>query len=172
MDEAQNEKSNVLDANTNFLYTLTSNRLQNQLQQIDSLDGKTISLLGFSCTLIAILAAAISIIGITCSEILASYIALIFSSASFIYIVIKSLKAYHAKGWHVGADLDEAWDNSKKYRQHEMLIWAARSFTDAYQFNIQSGLIKEKVSAVNKSIWALIIQILFSILAIILIRLY
>jgi len=101
-----------------------------------------------------------------------SYIALAISSASFTFIVIKSLKAYHTKGWHVGADLNEAWDNSEKYEQHKMLTWAARSFTDAYQFNIQSGLIKEKTSTVNNNIWALITQILFSILAIILIYVY
>ena len=171
-DKVQNENQETINANANFLYSLTSNRLQNQLQQIDSLDSKTISLLGFSCTLIAILAAAISIIKITSSEILISYIVLGISAVAFIFIVIRSLKSYHTKGWRVGADLKEAWAHSKKYEQPKMLRWAARSFTDAYQFNIQSGLIKEKLSTVNQSIWALIIQILFSILAIILIYLY
>ncbi len=170
--EVQNEKPNTFDANANFLYTLTSNRLQNQLQQIDSLDSKTISLLGFSCTLIAILAAAISIIKITSSECLASYILLGLSTAAFIFIVITSLKSYHTKGWHVGANLKEAWKHSETYEQPKMLRWAARSFTDAYQFNIQSGLIKEKASTVNNNILALIIQILFSILAIMLVYLY
>ncbi len=98
-DEVQNKKTNTFDANANFLYSLTSNRLQNQLQQIDLLDSKTISLLGFSCTLIAILAAAISIIGITSSECLASYILLVLSTAAFIFIVITSLISYHTKGW-------------------------------------------------------------------------
>lgn len=171
-DRVQNEKQETFDANANFLYSLTSNRLQNQLQQIDSLDSKTISLLGFSCTLIAILAAAISIIGITCSEIMASYIALVISSASFIFIVIKSLKSYHTKGWHVGADLKEAWKHSKNYKHPKMLRWAARSFSRSYFKNINSGLIKAKSSTVNQNIWALIIQILFSIIAIILISLY
>ncbi len=171
-DEANNDKPTISDANANFLYTLTSNRLQNQLQQIDSLDGKTISLLGFSCTLIAILAAAISIIEIKSSEIFVSYISLGFSVLAFTFIVIRSLKSYHTKGWHVGADLKEAWTHSKKYEQPKMLRWAARSFTEAYQFNIQSGLIKEKSSTVNQNIWALIIQILFSILATMLIYLY
>ena len=171
-DEVQNGKPNIFDANANFLYTLTSNRLQNQLQQIDSLDSKTISLLGFSCTLIAILAAATSIIGITSSEILVSYISLGISAAAFIFVVIASLKSYHTKGWHAGADIQEAWEHSKKYKPPKMLRWAAGSFTEAYNYNINSGLIRGKTSTVNKNIWALIIQIFFSALAIILIYLY
>lgn len=171
-DKVQNKKPNTIDANANFLYTLTSNRFQNQLQQIDSLDSKTISLLGFSCTLIAILAAAISIIGITSSEILVSYISLVFSALAFTFIVIRSLKSYHTRGWHVGADIQEAWKHSEKYEPPKMLRWAAKSFTEAYNYNINSGLIRGKTSTVNKNIWALIIQIFFAALAIILIYLY
>lgn len=171
-DEVKNKKTKTFDANANFLHSLTSNRLQNQLQQIDLLDSKTISLLGFSCTLIVILAAAISIIEITSSECLASYILLGLSTAAFIFIVITSLKSYYTKGWRVGADLKEAWEHSKKYAPSKMLRWAADSFTEAYNYNIDSGLIRGKTSTVNKNIWALIIQILFSILAIILIYLY
>ncbi len=172
LDKVQNKKPNTLDANANFLYSLTSNRLQNQLQQIDLLDSKTISLLGFSCTLIAILAAAISIIEITTSEFIASYILLGVSTAAFIFIVITSLKSYHTKGWRVGANLKEAWKHAEEYEEPKMLRWAARLFTDAYQFNIKSGFIKEKASTVDRNIWALVIQIIFSILAIILIYLY
>jgi len=71
--KVKNHSNNNLYSNAEFLYSLTSNRLQNQLQQIESLDNKIINLLGFSCTLIAILATAISIIGITDTELFLSY---------------------------------------------------------------------------------------------------
>ena len=171
-DEIQNKKRAIFNANANFLYSITSNRLQNQLQQIDSLDSKTMSLLGFSCTLIAILAAAVSIIGITSSECWVSYVSLVFSAGAFIFIVIKSLKSYKPKGWHVGTDLKDAWKNSKKYEQPNMLRWAAKSFTRAYYRNIRHGQIEEKGTTVRNNIWALLIQIFFSVLAIILIYLY
>ena len=170
VDKARNEKTKVFDANANFLYTLTSNRLQNQLQQIDSLDSKTISLLGFSCTLMAILAATIAIIGITPSEIFVSYVSLGISAAAFIFVVIVSLKSYFIKRWHVGPDLQEAWKHSRKYAQHKMLRWSAKSFTECYNTNRET--MKDKVFATKKVSISLIIQIIFLILAVILIYLY
>ncbi len=170
VEKVQNEPSNALDENVNFLYMLTSNRLQNQLQQIDSLDSKTISLLGFSCTLMAILAAAITIIEITGSEILMAYAALGISFSAFIFIAIVSLKSYFVKDWHVGPNIQEAWEHSKKYAQHAMLEWAADSFTEGY--NTNSVPVKNKIFAIKKVSIALIIQIIFLILAVILVYLY
>ena len=170
VEKVQNEPSNALDENVNFLYMLTSNRLQNQLQQIDSLDSKTISLLGFSCTLMAILAAAIAIIEITGSEILMAYVALGISFSTFIFIAIVSLKSYFVKDWHVGPNIQEAWEHSKKYAQHAMLEWAADSFTEGY--NTNSVPVKNKIFAIKKVSIALIIQIIFLILAVILVYLY
>lgn len=167
--EVDNEKPKVLNRNAGFLYALTSNRLHNQLQQIDSLDSKTISLLGFSCTLMAVLAAAIAIIGIRPTVMIMAYVSLALSVLAFVFIVAVSLKSYHTKGSHVGPDIQEAWSNARKYTEPQMLKWAARSFTEAYEHNISSGLIKGKISAVNRDIKALIVQIVFMILAIVLI---
>lgn len=170
VEKAHNETSNVLDENVNFLYMLTSNRLQNQLQQIDSLDSKTISLLGFSCTLMAILAAAIAIIGIKFPENLVSYISLGISVLAFIFIASVSLKSYFTKPWHVGPNIQEAWKHSAKYKQHKMLKWAAESFTEAYNTNKEP--IEGKIFVIRKVHIALIIQIISLIVAILLINFY
>lgn len=171
-DKGRNEKSKALSANADFLYTLTSTRLQNQLQQIESLDSKTISLLGFSCTLMAILAAAIAIIKITSSEIPASYVSLGISFSAFIFIVRASLKSYSVKPWHVGPDLKEAWQFSHKHLPDAMLKWAARSFTRAYYHNRRGELIKNKISTIKKVSIFLIIQIVSLVSAVVLIYLY
>jgi len=171
-EKAQNKKSKILDSNANFLYTLTSNRLQSQLQQIDSLDSKIINLLGFSCTLAAILAAAIAIIKITSSEIAASYVSLGFSVSAFIFIVTVTLKSYSIKPWHVGPDLKEAWQFSHRHSPNAMLRWSARSFTRAYYHNRKGKLIKNKISTIKQVSISLIIQIVSLIATVILVYIY
>ena len=76
------------------------------------------------------------------------------------------LKARSFKTWR---KLNEAW---------RLLSEDYYFFPKAYKkvlednYNIDSGLIRGKTSTVNKNIWALIIQIFFSALAIIMIYLY
>jgi hypothetical protein len=170
--KVKNHSNNNLYSNAEFLYSLTSNRLQNQLQQIESLDNKIINLLGFSCTLIAILATAISIIGITDTELFLSYFFIFISILSFVYIVIITLIYYHPKEWQIGPDLGNAWKYSCLFERQKMLKWSAKSFTQAYYHNKKHEKVQKKTAAVRNCIRLLIIQIFSSILAIVLVYLY
>jgi len=158
----------LLKTNADFLYSITSNRLENQLQQIDSHNNKIIRLLGFSGTVLAILIAVISIIGIDNKQNDSSYFYIIVPILSFIFIIITSMISYALKGFQIGPDLKDVWRHTSKHEKSNMLIWASRSFTRAYYHNIRHET-KKKELAITLIIWALLIQFISTIFAIIMI---
>jgi len=168
--ESISKKQTIFDNNADFLYALNCERLQRQFQQIDALDSKTISLLGFSCTLIAILAAALVIIQVTFFELIWSYILLGISIFAFIIIAITSIRSYFTKAWHAGPDIEEAWKYSKTFEKTKMFRWAAESFREAYAINKKP--IQTKTSTNRLISVFLIVQIVCQVAAISLIYVY
>lgn len=167
-----NEESKMtnLDKNSEFLFQLSINRLQKQMQQIDALDNKIISLSNISYALMAILVAAIAIIGAGNDEITWPYAPLAVSVISFIMIIAVSIRATSVKPWEVGPDLKEAWENSSKFKRMQMLSWAANSFRGSYENN--SKKIGKKVSSCRNVNIMLIFQMISLIFALILISVY
>jgi hypothetical protein len=140
------------------------------MQQIDALDNKIINLSNISYALMAILVAAIAIIGVTKDEITWPYAPLAVSVISFILIIAVSIRTTSVKPWEVGPDRKEAWDNSKKFERVQMLNWAASSFRESYENNGKK--IGEKVSSCKKVNIMLVFQMISLILALILISVY
>jgi len=159
----------ILSSNADFLYSITSERLENQLQQIDSHNNKIIRLLGFSGTILTVLIAAVSIlISINNDHMIISYYWLILPTVSFILLVIISLISYTLTDIQIGPDIKDVWKYSKAYEKSNMLKWASRSFSRAYYYNIRHGT-KKKELAITIIIWTLLVQIISSIIAIIMI---
>lgn len=123
-------------------------RLQTQLQQIDSLDGKIGNLLGFGGALLAILAAVLALREDDIALIV--WVLLGISGVCYSLMVIISICSYYTRGFAAGPKLEETWLYTRINPAEQMHWWAAESFTKCYEKN--QGKVKWKVRAVNADV--------------------
>jgi hypothetical protein len=149
--------------NTDVIYGLSMDRFRAQLQQIDSLDGKIGTLLGFGGVLLAILAAFVALMEGT---IPGNTLALLCTSgAAYISIVVSSLYAYYTMRWESGPKLYEAWQNARTYNKKQLAWWVAESFTKSYENN--QIKVRRKIWVVKLNVVLTIIQAIALALALI-----
>ena len=136
------------------VYSLAMDRVQTQLCQIEALDSKIGTLLGFSGAVLAILAAFLALReGAVPGHALAL---LCISGTAFLGIALGALRAYYTKHWEVGPDLDEAWQYAREHEERLLAWWAAESFTECFKNNQDN--VNLKVRVVKLSVALVVIQ--------------
>lgn len=136
-----------------FVYDLAKERLNAQLSQVDSLDGKIGNLLGFGSAILAIVMTILTLAPIVP---LRTMVLLFTGIAAYVAMVIVLLIAYYARRWQAGPDLDEAWQYSTQYEIRTMYWWAAESLKECYFAN--KNKTPRKVKAVKIGLPLLVVE--------------
>jgi len=107
-------------------YDVAKARLAMRFAQIDSLDTKVATLLGFGSSLLVILGAFLALNEEPLSR--ASVALFIVAAAIYVLLAAASLYAYSPRKWEAGPKLDELWGYAEQYAPVVLGWWAAESF--------------------------------------------
>jgi len=132
-DDPDAETRPFPDEGGKVVYEIARDRLVAQLSQMDGLDGKLATFLGFGSAMIGILAAFLGLR----EEATPAAANVFLGFASFFYLLLAGLclYAYRIRGWDVGPKLGQAWQYSRSYTERQMWWWAAEAYTRFYQRN-------------------------------------
>lgn len=126
-------------------------RVAKQWSQIDSLDGKCASLLGFGSALLGVLAAGLAIR----EGSLGTATVILLSIAGVIYLALAGLclRAYAPREWKAAPELDRLWEFARKYSLQEQSWRVAEGYTQFYLENRPRLL--PKILAARVGAWLL-----------------
>lgn len=138
-------------AGERIVYELARDRIGAQLSQIDGLDSKLASFLGFGGTLVGIGAAVLALRDDTPPL---STVFLV-AAAIFLYAVLAGicLIGYRLQDWRAGPKLEDAWALARKHPEPVLYWWAAEGYTRFYRAN--RALLKPKIVAGQIGVWLL-----------------
>lgn len=134
-------------------------RQQQQQTQIDSLDVKLGSLLGFGSVLFSILVGSLLALSLTVNDMEVNqwaWVMLGLSGGIYLLLVPISLRAYFPIGWQSGPNLYETWQRARKDSRRELGWWIAESFTNCYENN--QNMAERKAWLTSICIWLIAIE--------------
>lgn len=138
-------------ASERLVYELARDRIGGQLSQIDGLDLKLASFLGFGGTLVGIGAAVLALR--EDSPPLSTVILVAAALLLYAVLAIKCLMGYRLQDWQVGPKLEDAWALARKHPEPVLYWWAAEAYTKFYTAN--RTLLKAKIGAGKIGVWLL-----------------
>lgn len=153
------------DRDPALLFELARDRLNNQLSTIDGLDSKIGLLFGLSSGLLATLAAVVALRTATGEESASGWLLVVLALAALIYLKVaySGVNAYRVRGWNVGSELREVWDDLWQLDENHAKWRATRQIWSDYESNKDALL--EKESALDFMFAGIIVQSLLVALA-------
>ena len=142
------------DKGERIVYEIARDRVMQQLGQIDGLDGKLATFLGFGSAMIGILAAFLGLREEATPA--ATNVFLGFAGFFYVLLAVLCLYAFRLRGWDVGPKLGQAWQYSRSYTERNMWWWAAEAYTQFYQGNRKA--VRPKVRVARRAIQLLVLE--------------
>jgi hypothetical protein len=133
------------DRDSEVLFQLARDRLNNQLVAIDALDGKIGLLFGLASGLLATLAAVMAL-RTADGEPVSGWLLLVLVVAALVYlkVVYSGVNAYLVRSWNVGSELREVWDDLWRLGEAHAKWRATRQIWADYESNRKALLKKER----------------------------
>jgi hypothetical protein len=136
---------------TEVYYTITTSRLDAQMQQIDQLDTKAATVFTFASVILAFFAGLLPITTLPAASHAKIFDIILLFLAGIVYsmLVVCIFKAYQARDWSLRPDLTALQTHYVDYDEQNMQEWIADECLQSIQSN--EPLIKQKASWLNKA---------------------
>ncbi len=140
----------------NVLYEVAMNRLQAQMEQIDAIDAKLGTILGFASAILAIFAGFMALGNL--ERPLFALVLFGLAFLAYLALVIVTIYGYRLIEWHFRPDLNTLQEHCRSFDEAVMKTWVADECIRSINDNRDN--IAYKASSANRAVYLLALEVI------------